>query len=383
VLTIDNVQIAALELSVDVERNWTALLTTVDTRKTFSVGTLTTIIQGAAELQGIITRAKKLIDNNISSWELEMLPQGFETLPTSKTYTDTQTLSILKNLCPDLTYDVPSVKSYYVHVQDTKSKQTELTKIAIGLNQKWTVLLDNVLRMYTTLDRNTLPKNLYAKSVGNVDEKVYSTNDTSKILLDFMTAPWSDDMNSYKLFLSDNEVTVRASRESTIGSLMNAISENAASGGGLYKAIFQRWDYSAQEAEVSCTEWPDKVVRAKCYGIPGVTVNAIDPGTECVLAFGWTGYGADPSKPIIIGFELKDNVSIVTVSDSSAAADFVALAEKVLTELQAIQTLINANVSVFNVHTHIAPGGSTSATATPESTMSAPGSVAATKLKAS
>jgi hypothetical protein len=57
---------------------------------------------------------------------------------------------------------------------------------------------------------------------------------------------------------------------------------------------------------------------------------------------------------------------------SESASDFVALAQKVLTELQSIQTWAN-------LHTHVAPSGATG-TAIPS--LNSPGSVAAAKTKA-
>lgn len=62
----------------------------------------------------------------------------------------------------------------------------------------------------------------------------------------------------------------------------------------------------------------------------------------------------------------------------SGATQFVAMANKVLTELNSIQTWANS-------HTHdtagVQPGGSTLTSATGKPTMSAPGSVEATKAK--
>jgi phage gp45-like len=67
--------------------------------------------------------------------------------------------------------------------------------------------------------------------------------------------------------------------------------------------------------------------------------------------------------------------------------DFVALAQKVLTELQAVQSDFNALKGVFDAHTHIyspgpSPAAPTAPPAAPAPTPHTPASVASTNLKA-
>jgi hypothetical protein len=69
------------------------------------------------------------------------------------------------------------------------------------------------------------------------------------------------------------------------------------------------------------------------------------------------------------------------------AADFVALATDVKSEIEALRNAVNSNVAIFNAHTHLylpGPGGSTPTAppATAESSPPAVGDVAATKVKA-
>jgi len=72
----------------------------------------------------------------------------------------------------------------------------------------------------------------------------------------------------------------------------------------------------------------------------------------------------------------------------TSGLDFVALAQKVLTELQAVQADFNALKGVFDAHVHVLPivgppGSTTSATTvTPAPTPHTPAGVASTNLKA-
>jgi phage gp45-like len=75
------------------------------------------------------------------------------------------------------------------------------------------------------------------------------------------------------------------------------------------------------------------------------------------------------------GFKFFVNASDVVNIAEKNAADFVALAAKVATELSNIRSYINSHT-----HTGVTSGGSS--TGAPASPMSAPGSVAASKTKA-
>ncbi len=103
------------------------------------------------------------------------------------------------------------------------------------------------------------------------------------------------------------------------------------------------------------------------HGIPGVTVT-VPIGGQVNLYF----QNADPKKPRCALWE--DGSSVTTVSVGTSA-DFVALAGKVLTELQAIKT-------AYDTHTHAGVTTGAGVTAVPIPPLTAPSSVASTVLKA-
>jgi hypothetical protein len=97
-------------------------------------------------------------------------------------------------------------------------------------------------------------------------------------------------------------------------------------------------------------------------GVPGTVL--VPPGTTCRVGFD----AGDPSRPFATAF---DDGSLTLLS-LGAGSDFVALATLVSSQLSAI-------VTGFNTHTHVESGGTT---AVPVPQLSAPGPVAATKVKA-
>lgn len=105
--------------------------------------------------------------------------------------------------------------------------------------------------------------------------------------------------------------------------------------------------------------------------VPGLSPNALalsDPGLDTATALGTVG-----------GIQLRMGAAAaeVTSGGAASAADFVALAQKVLTELQAIKTAFDGHTHAYNP----GPGGA-APTAPPANPMPAPGSVASTNLKA-
>lgn len=105
-------------------------------------------------------------------------------------------------------------------------------------------------------------------------------------------------------------------------------------------------------------------------------------GSEVLVAF----IEGDPKQPAIMGFAgrgqpghtpTKTTVDITSeLLLGAGATDFVALAAKVLTELQSIKT-------AFDTHTHpFVATGAASPTSAPTVAMPAPSSVAAAKVKA-
>ncbi len=70
------------------------------------------------------------------------------------------------------------------------------------------------------------------------------------------------------------------------------------------------------------------------------------------------------------------------VLGSQTSAQFVALANLVDARMSAIVTKINANVAIYNAHTHLAAGVATAVPVALETTIAAQASVAATKVKA-
>ena len=121
--------------------------------------------------------------------------------------------------------------------------------------------------------------------------------------------------------------------------------------------------------------------RMKGAGLGRVPIRLGVPGTVKVPVGARVRLGfecGDPARPFAIGF---DGAELTELSLGSGA-DFVALADKVLTELNAI-------VSAFNDHTHTVAGTAdpsthtvTGTTAAPAPPMSTAGSVAADKVKA-
>lgn len=107
------------------------------------------------------------------------------------------------------------------------------------------------------------------------------------------------------------------------------------------------------------------------YGIPG-TKATVSSGTRVRVGFD----GGDPSRPFAALWD-SGSVTLLTLGDGTS--DFVALANQVLTQLNAIQTWANS-------HTHPVPGVTTGPGATTSSVtsspLSPPSSVAATKVKA-
>jgi len=126
---------------------------------------------------------------------------------------------------------------------------------------------------------------------------------------------------------------------------------------------------------------PDILPASMFPGVAGVHA-ALTPGATVAVEF----LDGDPARPVVTGFVGKDGTGFVPVSltlDASSeiklgasASDFVALAAKVLTELQDIKT-------AFDTHTHpFAATGAVSPTSAPTAPMPAPNSVAASLVKA-
>lgn len=93
----------------------------------------------------------------------------------------------------------------------------------------------------------------------------------------------------------------------------------------------------------------------------------VPAGARCFIAFA----AGDPSRPRVVGWDTETSLTLLTISNGGSA-DFVALAGLVLSELQAIKAWADA-------HTHptgVGPSG------VPAALMTAPGSVACSKLKA-
>lgn len=107
---------------------------------------------------------------------------------------------------------------------------------------------------------------------------------------------------------------------------------------------------------------PLEAVPLRSFG-PNVHLH-VTAGARVVVMF----EDGSPARPVVIGFEATDNL---LRCDIGAAAQFVALANLVATELATIRNWANS-------HTHVATGGTTN-TGLP--LLGAAGSVAATKLK--
>ena len=131
-------------------------------------------------------------------------------------------------------------------------------------------------------------------------------------------------------------------------------------------------------------ELPDILPVSMFPGVAGVHA-ALTPGATVAVEF----LDGDPARPVVTGFVGKDGTGFVPVSltlDASteikvgaSASDFVALAAKVLTELQDIK-------SWADTHTHTTTAtvstGSAGVVSVPTTPMPAPSSVAATLVKA-
>lgn len=131
-------------------------------------------------------------------------------------------------------------------------------------------------------------------------------------------------------------------------------------------------------------ELPDILPVSMFPGVAGVHA-ALTPGATVAVEF----LDGDPARPVVTGFVGKDGTGFVPVSltlDASSeikigasASDFVALAAKVLTELQDIK-------SWADTHTHTTTAtvstGSAGVVSVPTTPMPAPNSVAATMVKA-
>lgn len=113
------------------------------------------------------------------------------------------------------------------------------------------------------------------------------------------------------------------------------------------------------------------------HTVPGmrVTIGAGDVST-CRALVGFDG--GDPRKPFVAHF-FGDKVTEVKVGDTTGSYEFVALAEKVLTELNKIKTAFDAHTHVVGNVAPVAPGPVVAApTTSPIPTIS---SVASTKIK--
>jgi len=105
-------------------------------------------------------------------------------------------------------------------------------------------------------------------------------------------------------------------------------------------------------------------------GVSGVHAT-LTPGVEVLVQF----IDGKRSKPAIVGYVGKGGPSFapVTIDFGDSPTDFMALASKVLSELQAIRTWANGHT-----HSGVTAGGGTSGIATP---MGAPSSVASTLVR--
>jgi hypothetical protein len=93
-------------------------------------------------------------------------------------------------------------------------------------------------------------------------------------------------------------------------------------------------------------------------------------GARVLVAF----IDSDPARPCVVGAEEDDGDGFLpTMLELAGGSDFVALAASVATQLQSIRTQ-------YNLHTHATAG--TGAPSPPVVAMTSPGSVAATKVKA-
>ena len=112
-------------------------------------------------------------------------------------------------------------------------------------------------------------------------------------------------------------------------------------------------------------------------GLPGLKVG-VPQGARCFVAYA----GGDPSGARVVGWEHETAMTLLTVG-SSASAEFVALANLVLDELNSIKSWADSVNSWIDLHTHPTGVGPTGTAATaPSPTMTQPSAVACTKLKA-
>ena len=131
-------------------------------------------------------------------------------------------------------------------------------------------------------------------------------------------------------------------------------------------------------------ELPDILPVSMFPGVAGVHA-ALTPGATVAVEF----LDGDPARPVVTGFVGKDGTGFVPVSltlDASteikvgaSASDFVALAAKVLTELQDIKSWADTHTHTTTATVSTGSAGVVSAPTTP---MPAPSSVAATLVKA-
>jgi len=110
-----------------------------------------------------------------------------------------------------------------------------------------------------------------------------------------------------------------------------------------------------------------------CPGLPGLHVE-VPSGSRALLAFA----GGDPSRPRVVAWDHETLVTLLRVG--TAVADFVALAGKVLTELQDVKSEFDLLKTAYNAHVHPSGVGPTGTT-TPYSVTYSPSSVACTLLK--
>lgn len=108
-------------------------------------------------------------------------------------------------------------------------------------------------------------------------------------------------------------------------------------------------------------------------GLPGARFE-VPENARCYLEFA----GGDPARPRIGGWDHQTLLTLLTIG--GAGAQFVALANLVLEQLNAIKTEFDTHKTAYNAHTHptgVGPSGTT----VPYSVGYSPSSVAATKLK--
>ena len=134
-----------------------------------------------------------------------------------------------------------------------------------------------------------------------------------------------------------------------------------------YLGVYEYVVHSTDGSTVDCIATDASVPLPSLAGVPirsdviGATVKP-RVGGRCLIAF----VNADPSRPIVVSSDPPPQ--LVEIGEST---DFVALARRVLSELQSIKT-------AFDSHIHPA---STPNAGTPAIPMPTPSSVAAARLK--